>query len=135
MTATPAINTAALRALIHGESCDSWARVEREWPEEIPLTEAAFARARELGLDLECLGKHLPQPARAEYERACATAWSDYDRVCDAAWAEYERAVAPAQAEYRRTTAPARAEYDRVRDATLLAALASLANDHNEDYR
>jgi len=63
-------------------------------------------------------------PARAEYDKAVARA--EYDKAVAPAWAEYQRALAAARAEYDKALAtalaPARAEYDKAVVATLWQA-------------
>ena len=118
---TITIATAALHDALTERPCRQWDIVEQEWPDEIPLTEATIARARELGLDPAWVGGRLPEPGWAEYKRATAPA-------C----AEYERAIAPAWAEYKRVRDAACAEYERVRDAALLDALIRLALGRTE---
>ena len=104
------IKTEALRAALARRPCDEqWEIVEDIWPDEIPLTMETLARARELDLDLEWLGHHLPDTIRTEYRRVRAVAWSEYGRTSDVAWA------------------PALAEYVRVRNAALLDAVRRLA--------
>ena len=129
---TITIATAALHDALTERPCRQWDIVEQEWPDEIPLTEATIARARELDLDLAWVGGRLPEPVWAEYERAIAPAWAEYKRATAPACAEYERAIAPAWAEYERAIAPAWAENERVRDAALLDALIRLALGRTE---
>ena len=45
--------------------------------------------------------------ARAEYDKARASAWAEYEKACASAWAEYEKARAAAWAEYGKAIAPA----------------------------
>ena len=56
-------------------------------------------------------------PARAEYKKACDSAWAEYKKVRDSAWAEYKKECAPALAEYEKACDSAWAEYDKVRDS------------------
>ena len=56
----------------------------------------------------------LSAPARAEFDKARASAVAEYGKACASAWAEYDKACAPARAEYDKACAPAWAEYDKV---------------------
>jgi hypothetical protein len=77
--------------------------VRSEWPNGIPLTEAAATRAAELHLDVEWAAYQLLLgPALAEFERARDSAVAEYrKRWITASWAEYPLVMAMARAEFK----------------------------------
>lgn len=89
-------------------------RIRKRFGLSVEITEE-WCLAHAMRFDWRWAARLLSRPARAEYERVCASASAEHDRACAAAWATWLARVADAAAEEECARARASALLGRAR--------------------